>query len=113
MNSSAVERGFFRSFFYRTYKECEIKRGDGKEEDQFEIPDQLTCEGFRNASYEKLDDDGIISPGMRVSGGDVIIGKTIKLVQKNDEVKLNYLSFVLMVRQENSLFSNVISFSVG
>ena len=69
MNQSAIDRGFFRSVYYKTYEDIK-----GFEE-EFKIPDRAKCLGRKHGTYDKLDKDGIICPGTQVSGDDIIIGK--------------------------------------
>ena len=69
MNQSALDRGFFRSTFYRTYSSiC-------KSSEQFELID-MTVTNKKHGDYTKLDHDGLIFPGSNVVGNDIIIGKT-------------------------------------
>jgi len=77
MNQSAIDRGFFRSVFFRTY--------DGRETQSEKIrrPDMKNTQGLKHGPYHKLDKDGLIKPGTQVSGDDIIIGKIIE--PKNDE----------------------------
>lgn len=71
LNQSAIDRGFFRSVFYRTYA---MTQGY---QDKICIPDPQKTSSLKHGTYDKLDTDGIICPGNQVSGDDIIIGKTI------------------------------------
>ncbi|KAI4291490.1 DNA-directed RNA polymerase II subunit RPB2 [Pancytospora philotis] len=74
MNQSAIDRGLFRSFFYRTYSDQESMARPGMNE-QFCKPERGVVLKMRNFNYDKLDDDGLIAPGTAVAGDDVLIGK--------------------------------------
>ncbi len=77
LNKSSIERGgMYRSVFFRTY-ETEQMRYPGGEEDRIEIPSAEVRGGYKGPeTYAHLDEDGIVSPEVFVSGGEVLIGKT-------------------------------------
>ncbi|CAH1428945.1 unnamed protein product [Lactuca virosa] len=84
MNQSSIDRGFFRSLFFRSYRDEEKKMGTLVKED-FCRPDRSNTLGMRHGSYDKLDNDGLAPPGTRVGGEDVIIGKTTPIAQDDTE----------------------------
>jgi len=78
MNQHSIDRGLFRSFYYRSYMEREETIG-GVNQSILEKPSRETTIKMRQSSYEKLDDDGLCPPGTRVTEGDIIVGKTTAL----------------------------------
>lgn len=88
VNKGALDRGLFRSTFYKTYvdQEKEIVRVGGLME-QFEIPNRNETKGIQHGNYGKLATDGIIEPDSRVIENDIIIGKTTPIAtNKNQKV---------------------------
>ena len=120
MSQAAIDRGFFRSVFYRTYWDT-CKNGE-----TFEIPDS-TVVGRRHGDYTKLDIDGLIFPGKNVLGDDIIIGKTAlprrsfdaeiddqtNLIKKDDSTSLRHSekgiidSVILTSNEEGDSFTKV------
>ncbi|MCL2172476.1 MAG: DNA-directed RNA polymerase subunit B [Nitrososphaerota archaeon] len=73
-NQAAIQRGLFRSTFYRIY-EAECRQYLGGLKDKFTVPEAGT-RGFRGEQYYRLlEPDGIISLESQVVGGDVLIGR--------------------------------------
>ncbi|KAL9066889.1 MAG: hypothetical protein Q9157_006992 [Trypethelium eluteriae] len=85
MNQSSIDRGLFRSLFYRSYTDQEKRVGMSVVE-QFEKPMRSDTLRLKHGTYDKLDEDGIISPGVRVSGEDIIIGKTAPIAPDAEEL---------------------------
>jgi DNA-directed RNA polymerase II subunit RPB2 len=79
LSQSAIDRGLFRTCFYRTYKDSENKDSASGSQEEFAKPNRQVCLGMRNADYTKLDEDGLVAPSIRVNGNDMIIGKTTPL----------------------------------
>ena len=86
-NQSSVERGFMRSVFFRTYQEeADIEEPRANTRMRYHlmevscIPPKRFTENIRMGTYSKLDSDGVIFPGKRVSGGespDILVGKIL------------------------------------
>ena len=78
LNKSSVQRGLFRSIYYRTY-ETEKKRYWGGQEDEIAIPEP-GIKGHRGEdAYVDLAADGIINPETVVATDSVLIGKSSPL----------------------------------
>ena len=73
-NKSSIERGLFRSMFYRIYS-AEEKRYWGGQKDVLGIPDK-DVRGYRTEEdYARLGEDGILPPETAVKGEDVLVGR--------------------------------------
>jgi hypothetical protein len=79
INRGALDRGRFRSIFYRTYKDEEKKNQSSGEEERFCSPDIAVTKHMKNANYEKLGADGFIAENKYVTPDDVLIGKVVPL----------------------------------
>lgn len=74
MNKSSIERGMFRSFYFRTY-ETEKRRYFGGQEDEITIPEPGTKGHRGESAYKDLAEDGIINPETPVESDSVLVGK--------------------------------------
>lgn len=79
MNRAALERGRYRSIFYRTYKDEERKNQSSGEEEKFCSPLLAETKHMKNANYDKLEEDGFIKENTFVTPDDILIGKVVPL----------------------------------
>ncbi len=75
LNQGSLDRGLFRSTYYRPETTEEIRYSGGLM-DEIGTPDK-DVKGYRSEKdYKYLEDDGVIYPEAKVNEDDVIIGKT-------------------------------------
>jgi DNA-directed RNA polymerase II subunit RPB2 len=79
INRGSLERGLFRSVFYRTYKDEERKNQSSGEEERFDKPDPSLTKQMKNANYSKLGADGFVPENVFVGNEDILIGKVVPL----------------------------------
>jgi DNA-directed RNA polymerase subunit B' len=74
LNKASVDRGMFRSFYFRTYETIR-KRYWGGQEDIIAVPEP-GIKGYRGEeAYKEIPEDGIINPETPVESDSVLIGK--------------------------------------
>jgi len=79
INRGSLDRGLFRSIFYRTYKDEERKNQSSGEEERFVRPDPSMTKQMKNANYSKLDETGFVPENTYVDTDDILIGKYVPL----------------------------------
>jgi DNA-directed RNA polymerase II subunit RPB2 len=79
INRAALDRGLFRSIFYRTYKDEEKKNQASGEEERFCKPDPALTKYTKLANYEKLGQDGMVKENTFVDNDDILIGKVVPI----------------------------------
>ncbi|MCL5011354.1 MAG: DNA-directed RNA polymerase subunit B'' [Candidatus Marsarchaeota archaeon] len=99
VNKASVQRGLFRSTFFRNYI-AEERKYAGGQKDRFEVPPEFVQNYLGPEAYSKLDENGIVYTEVQVQGNDVLVGKTAppRFLKENAVLDVETES-----RRENSL----------
>jgi len=81
-NKGAIDRGLFKSTFYRTYKDQETKNVCNSCNSCFCKPDK-NIKNLKVNNYTKLNSKGFVDEDVAVDHNDIIIGKVNSLKGKN------------------------------
>ena len=104
INQSSIDRGLFRSTFYRTYKDDEKKLQSSGLEEKFTKPDPNITKGIKPGSYEKLNVNGMIAKDTYVGSSDIIIGKIIPIKSNKARGKQVFKDNSTMLRNNENGF---------
>lgn len=78
MNQSSIQRGLFRSLYFRTYETIKKKYWGGQQ-DEIMIPEPGIKGYLGEDAYTDISDDGIINPETPVVSDSVLVGKVSPL----------------------------------
>ena len=80
-NKSSLERGLFRSCYFKTYDSTEMSDSKNGMDDLFLNPTQhnIDINLKKEYNFSKLDNDGFVKEGTYVTENDVLIGKYSKI----------------------------------
>ena len=115
INKSAVDRGFFNSTFYRTYKDqCNKNHATGEEE-IYCVPKQENTKNMKPFNYSKLQKNGFVEENTYVENNDIIIGKcmpnksndTFTYKDNSISLKQNEFGFIERNFSDNKYFKNI------
>ena len=82
INKGSVERGLFRSTFYRTYRDDEKKIQSSGQDERIMKPVMDITSGIKPGCYDKLDTNGFVPVNTFVTSNDIIIGKVHPIKNK-------------------------------
>ncbi|MEM2115549.1 MAG: DNA-directed RNA polymerase subunit B [Candidatus Woesearchaeota archaeon] len=99
LNLGAVQRGLMRGTFFMPFVGEEIKYAGGQS-DKFTIPSKDVVGYISEHAYRFLEEDGIVSPGIEVQEGDVIIGKVSPPRFLNEQAQY---SFIGVTKRDSSI----------
>lgn len=71
------------------------------------MPDFRKTSGRRHGCYDKLDLDGLINPGVQVSGDDIIIGKSALIRKGTDTANIDMGQKELLTKQRKDCSTSV------
>jgi len=89
INQHAVDRGLFRTTFYRTYKDEEKKNQSTGKDEKFAKPNPKYTKDMKCSNYGKLGDNGFVPKDTYVDSRDIIIGKILPIKTKGSNLKHN------------------------
>ena len=97
LNKSSVDRGMYVHTCYKTVEFEENKKTNCSFE-KIEIPPKKIQ--VNGSDYSKLGDNGIVRKGVPVCKGDVLIGKILTKIQKNEEEEKTDCSLTVATGEE-------------